>query len=109
MGVVSVVANVVVLYLIKYHSKFASPAYQMMLTIDASLDFVLCVFALIGQPMGLVVDGYTLYFSDGFFAGQWPTLDSILLAGWFLCELYNIMWIAIQFIYRYSIVCLEQA
>lgn len=53
MGAISLAANVIVLYLITYHSKFASPAYQTMLAIDASLDLILCIFALVGQPVGI--------------------------------------------------------
>lgn len=51
MGVSSLFANILVLYLIKHHSKFASPAYQIMLTIDTTLDLVLCIFVLLGQPV----------------------------------------------------------
>lgn len=56
----------------------------------------------------MVGDGFKLYFSDGFFAGRSQTLDSILLCGWMCCEHYNVMWIAIQFVYRYTVVCLQQ-
>lgn len=55
----------------------------------------------------MVGDGFKIYFCDGFFAGRSHTLDSILLSGWMLCSFYNVMWIAIQFVYRYTIVCLQ--
>lgn len=52
MGLLSLFFNTVLLYLIKRHSNFASRVYTVMLTIDASLDLLLSVFVLFGQPVG---------------------------------------------------------
>lgn len=52
----SITFNVALLYLIAYHSNFGTPVYQVMLAIDASLDLVLSIISLIGQPVSAVVD-----------------------------------------------------
>ncbi|KAH7676208.1 hypothetical protein AAVH_41882, partial [Aphelenchoides avenae] len=55
----------------------------------------------------LIGDGYKLYFCAGLFAGRSRTLDKVLLSGW-LCFLhYNLMWVPVQFVYRYAFVCLR--
>ena len=51
MNGLSIIFNVFLLYLVKYHSSFGTPVYQVMLAIDASLDLVLSIFVLIGQPV----------------------------------------------------------
>lgn len=51
LGVLSIVLNIWLLYLIKYHSKFGSDFYRAMLAIDAALDLTLAVFVLLGQPV----------------------------------------------------------
>ncbi|KAH7699237.1 hypothetical protein AAVH_33661, partial [Aphelenchoides avenae] len=51
-------------------------------------------------------NGYKLYFSDGFFAGWSRPLDQFLVMNWALVDFFNIMWVAIQFVYRYVLICL---
>lgn len=51
MNGLSVVFNVLLLYLIKNHSAFGTPIYQVLLAIDASLDLVLAVVVFLGQPV----------------------------------------------------------
>ncbi|KAI1692292.1 serpentine type 7TM GPCR chemoreceptor srd domain-containing protein [Ditylenchus destructor] len=47
----SILFNVYLLYLIKYHSAFGVKLYQYLLTIDALLDLVLSISAFIAQPV----------------------------------------------------------
>lgn len=47
----SISFNVVLLYLIAYHSNFGTPAYQVMLAVDASLDLGLSILTLLVQPV----------------------------------------------------------
>lgn len=49
-GVLSIVFNIWLLYLIKNHSKFGSNFYRVMLAIDALLDLTLATFVFLGQP-----------------------------------------------------------
>ncbi|KAH7720034.1 hypothetical protein AAVH_12455 [Aphelenchoides avenae] len=49
-GVLSIVFNLWLLYLIKYHSKFGSNFYRVMLAIDALLDLTLATIVFLGQP-----------------------------------------------------------
>lgn len=58
--------------------------------------------------MCIVGDGFKLYFSDGFFAGCSHRLDMFLMAVWGIVTHFNVMWVAIQFVYRYTLVCLSQ-
>lgn len=51
MGVLSIIFNVWLLYLIKYHSKFGSNFYRVMLATDALLDLALAVVVLLAQPV----------------------------------------------------------
>lgn len=50
-NVCSVGFNVLLLYLIVFHSSFGTPTYQMMLAVDASLDLSLSIVALMLQPV----------------------------------------------------------
>lgn len=47
----SIIFNAFLLYLVRYHSSFGTPVYQVMLAVDASLDLILSVFVLFGQPV----------------------------------------------------------
>ncbi|KAH7678379.1 hypothetical protein AAVH_41722, partial [Aphelenchoides avenae] len=49
-NVMSIIFNTFLLYLIKNHSQFGSPVYQILLAIDASLDLLMSISVLIGQP-----------------------------------------------------------
>lgn len=50
-NVFSIGFNVLLLYLIVFHSSFGTPTYQVMLAIDALLDFSLSVVVLLLQPV----------------------------------------------------------
>ncbi|KAH7708495.1 hypothetical protein AAVH_24250 [Aphelenchoides avenae] len=73
--------NVLLLYLIVFHSSFGTPTYQVMLTIDALLDLSLSVVVFLLQPC--------------------------MLVAFFVLILLNIMWVVIQFVYRYVFLCLK--
>ncbi|KAH7680184.1 hypothetical protein AAVH_41445, partial [Aphelenchoides avenae] len=45
----SIIFNSILLYLVAYHSNFGTPIYQILLTIDASLDLLLAIIALLSH------------------------------------------------------------
>ncbi|KAI1706060.1 serpentine type 7TM GPCR chemoreceptor str domain-containing protein [Ditylenchus destructor] len=105
MNSLSILFNCYLLYLIKYYSTFGVKLYQYLLTIDAILDLCLGVGALLAQPVGLTGNGYTVMISNGFFTGHSTFLES-LTATFYLVILHtNIIWIPVQFVYRYRLLC----
>ncbi|KAI1703771.1 serpentine type 7TM GPCR chemoreceptor srd domain-containing protein [Ditylenchus destructor] len=101
----SILFNCYLLYLIKYHSTFGVKMYQYMLAVDAALDLGLSVATLLAQPVPLTGNLYCILISNGFFADRSPTFDSFtLILFCFLLHL-NIIWIPIQFVYRYLLLC----
>ncbi|KAI1695943.1 serpentine type 7TM GPCR chemoreceptor str domain-containing protein [Ditylenchus destructor] len=97
--------NCCLLYLIKYHSTFGIKVYRYLLTVDASLDLCLGIVVLLGQPVGMTGGGITILMSNGFFSGQSATLDSILITVWAFILHTNLVWIPVQFVYRYRLLC----
>ncbi|KAI1703121.1 serpentine type 7TM GPCR chemoreceptor srd domain-containing protein [Ditylenchus destructor] len=55
----------------------------------------------------LTVDGYSAIISNGFFAGRSPSFDSLSIMIYFIILHTNIIWIPVQFIYRYLLLCKE--
>ncbi|KAH7711609.1 hypothetical protein AAVH_21077 [Aphelenchoides avenae] len=112
MNVSSVAFNGLLLYLIAYHSNFGTPIYQVLLAIDASLDLLFAIIVLLGQPRHFWVTitggGYLIYISNGFFAGWSHDVDIFLIFAWLWVLHLNIMWIPIQFVYRYTFICLRE-
>ncbi|KAH7712566.1 hypothetical protein AAVH_20109, partial [Aphelenchoides avenae] len=49
-NIVSITFNLILLYLIQFHSTFRVSVYKRLLTIDAVLDLLLGVMALNAQP-----------------------------------------------------------
>ncbi|KAI1715821.1 serpentine type 7TM GPCR chemoreceptor str domain-containing protein [Ditylenchus destructor] len=105
MNTLSIVFNCYLLYLIKYHSTFGVKLYKYLLTIDAMLDLFLSVGAFLAQPVALVADGNTVVTSNGFFAGRSPVFDSLFVTFYLFTLHTNIVWIAVQFVYRYRLLC----
>ncbi|KAI1703120.1 serpentine type 7TM GPCR chemoreceptor srd domain-containing protein [Ditylenchus destructor] len=105
----SILFNVYLLYLIKYHSAFGVKLYQYLLTIDALLDLVLSISAFIAQPVLLTIDGYSTLISNGFFAGRSASLDALTIMIYLIIVHTNIIWIPVQFIYRYLLLCKDNA
>ncbi|KAI1703370.1 serpentine type 7TM GPCR chemoreceptor srd domain-containing protein [Ditylenchus destructor] len=102
---VAILSNCYLLYLIRYHSTFGVKLYQHLLTVDSALDLCLCVSAFVAQPVGFTGDGYTAVMSNGFFGGRSPRFDSLSLT-FFLFALHtNVIWIPVQFVYRYRLLC----
>ncbi|KAI1703116.1 serpentine type 7TM GPCR chemoreceptor str domain-containing protein [Ditylenchus destructor] len=101
----SILFNCYLLYLIKYHSAFGVKLYQYLLTIDALLDLVLSISAFIAQPVVLTADGYCTMMSNGFFAGISPSFDSFTVMLYLTILHTNIIWIPVQFVYRYLLLC----
>ncbi|KAH7701306.1 CRE-STR-2 protein [Aphelenchoides avenae] len=107
MNGLSVIFNVILLYLIKNHSAFGTPIYQVLLAIDATLDLLLAVVVFLGQPVCLTGGGFKVFMSNGFFAGWSDALDKFFICGFLTVLHYNVMWISIQFVCRYAFLCLQ--
>ncbi|KAH7713708.1 hypothetical protein AAVH_18942, partial [Aphelenchoides avenae] len=58
--------------------------------------------------MVITGDGYLIYLSNGFFTGWSDSLDMTLIFLWLFILHINVMWIPIQFIYRYTYICLTE-
>ncbi|KAI1711414.1 serpentine type 7TM GPCR chemoreceptor str domain-containing protein [Ditylenchus destructor] len=101
----SLLLNIFLLYLIKRYSTFGVKIYKYMLTIDALLDLWLSVFTFFAQPFVLTGDGYSVLTTNGFFAGRSQLLDSVLLTLYCFTLHTNIVWIPVQFVYRYRLLC----
>ncbi|KAI1703119.1 serpentine type 7TM GPCR chemoreceptor srd domain-containing protein [Ditylenchus destructor] len=101
----SILFNCYLLYLIKYHSAFGVKLYQYLLTIDALLDLTLSISAFIAQPVVLTADGYCTMMSNGFFAGISPSFGSFTVMLYLTILHTNIIWIPVQFVYRYLLLC----
>ncbi|KAI1691902.1 serpentine type 7TM GPCR chemoreceptor str domain-containing protein [Ditylenchus destructor] len=108
-NVLSIIFNCFLLYLIKNYSTFGVKLYQYLLTIDAVLDLFLGIFTLLGQPIALTGDGYLVVHSNGFFAGRSAFWDSVFLFLFFFILHTNVLWIAVQFVYRYRLLCKHSA
>lgn len=52
--------------------------------------------------------GYLIYISNGFLNGWSIQLDMALIFFWLYLIHLNVMWIPIQFIYRYTFICLSE-
>ncbi|KAH7694551.1 hypothetical protein AAVH_38400, partial [Aphelenchoides avenae] len=107
-NLLSLVFNSFLLYLIARHSNFGSPVYQTLLAIDAGLDLVLAFFVFLGQTVVITGGGYLVYISNGFLNGWSHQLDMMLIFLWLWLIHLNVMWIPIQFIYRYTFICLSE-
>ncbi|KAH7717898.1 hypothetical protein AAVH_14629 [Aphelenchoides avenae] len=107
-NIVSITFNLILLYLIQFHSTFRVSVYKRLLTIDAVLDLLLGIMALNAQPICLTGDGYVLIASNGFFSRSSYTVDSIMLTLFTLVLHLNVVWIPVQFAYRYIFLCRER-
>ncbi|KAI1698732.1 serpentine type 7TM GPCR chemoreceptor srd domain-containing protein [Ditylenchus destructor] len=101
----SIAFNCFLLYLIKYYSTFGVKIYRYLLTVDALLDLCLGIVVFLGQPIGVTGDGITTVISNGFFSGRSAALDSTLITLWGFFLHTNILWIPVQFVYRYRLLC----
>ncbi|KAH7720062.1 hypothetical protein AAVH_12483 [Aphelenchoides avenae] len=108
MNFLSIVFNSGLLYLIKTHSNSMSTMYKIMLAIDASLDLILAVVVFLGQTVTGTGGGYLQYMSNGLFSGWSYRLDLVLIFCWLWVIHLNVMWIPIQFIYRYTFICFTE-
>ncbi|KAI1700324.1 serpentine type 7TM GPCR chemoreceptor srd domain-containing protein [Ditylenchus destructor] len=102
---VAILSNCYLLYLIRYHSTFGVKLYQHLLTIDSALDLFLCVSAFVAQPVGFTGDGYTAVMLNGFFGGTSARFDSLTLTFYLFALHTSIIWIPVQFVYRYRLLC----
>ncbi|KAH7724843.1 hypothetical protein AAVH_07429 [Aphelenchoides avenae] len=107
-NLLSILFNTGLLYLIKNHSNFGSPMYQILLAVDATLDLILAVVAFLGQTIAVTGGGYLQYMSNGFFSGWSYRFDVALIFCWLWVIHLNVMWIPIQFIYRYTFICFTE-
>ncbi|KAI1703369.1 serpentine type 7TM GPCR chemoreceptor srd domain-containing protein [Ditylenchus destructor] len=102
---VAILSNCYLLYLIRYHSTFGVKLYQHLLTVDSALDLFLCVSAFVVQPVGFTGDGYTAVMLNGFFGGHSQRFDSLTLTFYLFALHTSIIWIPVQFVYRYRMLC----
>ncbi|KAI1698449.1 serpentine type 7TM GPCR chemoreceptor srd domain-containing protein [Ditylenchus destructor] len=107
-NVLSILFNFYLLYLIKFYSTFGVKLYQYLLTADAFLDLCLAIATFLAQPIPLTGNGYFVYMSNGFFADRSATIDSLLIIIFCFFMHTNILWIPIQFVYRYRLLCKEK-
>ncbi|KAH7708530.1 hypothetical protein AAVH_24209 [Aphelenchoides avenae] len=107
-GSISIALNLTLLYLIGYHSNFSAPVYQVLLAVDAALDLALSTISLLAQPICFTGGGYHVLVSNGFFAGWSYGFDEFLIWMWLNFSLFNVVWIVIQFVYRYTFICLRE-
>ncbi|KAI1699635.1 serpentine type 7TM GPCR chemoreceptor srd domain-containing protein [Ditylenchus destructor] len=101
----SIILNSILLYLIKFHSNFGVKLYQYLLTVDVALDLGLGIVAMLCQPIALNADGILTMYSNGFFSNRSALLDSVLLTLFFFFVHTNLIWIPMQFIFRYRMFC----
>ncbi|KAI1701608.1 serpentine type 7TM GPCR chemoreceptor srd domain-containing protein [Ditylenchus destructor] len=101
----STVLNCFLLYLIKNYSTFGIKTYQILLYIDASLDLILGVIVLLSQPIALTCEGYFVMANNGFISGISPAMDGFLLTMFTFFLHSNILWVPVQFVYRYRLLC----
>lgn len=120
---VAIVLHLFLLYLIKCHSTFRVPAYQILLGIDSGLDLLLGIVVLVGQPVGehfpflacmkfqvgLTGDGYFLMITNGFYAHSSGTYDCLMLTLFASVLHMNVLWIPVQFTYRYIFLCRRES
>lgn len=60
------------------------------------------------QQIGLTGDGYFVLITNGFFAHSSATFDSLMMFGFAFVLHMNVLWIPIQFAYRYILLCRRQ-
>ncbi|KAI1699340.1 serpentine type 7TM GPCR chemoreceptor srd domain-containing protein [Ditylenchus destructor] len=101
----SILFNCYLLYLIRYYSTFKIKLYQYLLSIDAMLDLCLGVSAIVAQPVGLTGEGFIVAVMNGFFAGQSSFFDSLSMTFYLFTLHVNVIWIPVQFFYRYRLLC----
>ncbi|KAI1699161.1 serpentine type 7TM GPCR chemoreceptor str domain-containing protein [Ditylenchus destructor] len=102
---ISTILNTYLLYLITYHSTFGVKLYKYLLTIDAALDLILGFIVLLSQPVAFACDGYYVMKLNGIVAGFSPGLDCFFLTAYTFFLHSNILWIPVQFFYRYLLLC----
>ncbi|KAI1694941.1 serpentine type 7TM GPCR chemoreceptor str domain-containing protein [Ditylenchus destructor] len=101
----STVLNIYLLYLITYHSTFGIKLYKYLLTVDAGLDLIFGFIVLLSQPVAFTCDGYFVMKLNGFVAGFSPGWDSFFAIIYVFFLYANVMWIPVQFVYRYLLLC----
>ncbi|KAI1702993.1 serpentine type 7TM GPCR chemoreceptor str domain-containing protein [Ditylenchus destructor] len=104
MNATAVLFNLYLLYLIKYYSTtFEVKLYPILLSIDCSLDLLLAISAFLAQPVVFTANGYYVAFSNGFFTGRSAWLDCFFISVFCFFLHANIIWIPVQFVYRYRL------
>ncbi|KAI1696882.1 serpentine type 7TM GPCR chemoreceptor str domain-containing protein [Ditylenchus destructor] len=101
----SLILNSYLLYLITYHSTFGIKLYKYLLTTDAALDLIFGFIVLLSQPVAFTCDGYYVMKLNGIVAGFSPGLDAFFATAYVFFLHSNILWIPVQFFYRYLLLC----
>lgn len=120
---VSLLLNGYLLYLVKNYSTFRVTVYRVLLATDAGLDFALAAMILLAQPVRLIVlsraeyndvdqvfltaEGHFVVICNGFLSQRCLFLDSVIPVITGVIIHINVLWIPVQFAYRYAFLCLQ--
>ncbi|KAH7712212.1 hypothetical protein AAVH_20451 [Aphelenchoides avenae] len=97
----AILFNGLLLFLNAFCSSKRMRPYEILLGIDASLDFVLSVLMLIALPIFLNAEGGFVVTCNGYFASLSQAFDAwLMITVSFIMHL-NVTWIATQFAFRY--------
>ncbi|KAH7711313.1 CRE-STR-45 protein, partial [Aphelenchoides avenae] len=105
LNVLSISLNSFLLYLIVRHSNHGGKIYQVCLAVDAGLDLALGIACLVAQPVAFTGDGYLVMTSNAFSERRSFTSDTIALSAFYGLFHVNVLWIPMQFAYRYIVIC----
>ncbi|KAH7719544.1 7TM GPCR protein [Aphelenchoides avenae] len=101
----AVVLNTFLLNLILNHSTCYIKVYKHVLLTTCLSDLLLSLVTLLGQPVGILGHGYYVMFSNGFFAYGSSIVDFLACFGLCAGLHANIVFLVVQFWYRYCYVC----
>ncbi|KAI1697576.1 serpentine type 7TM GPCR chemoreceptor str domain-containing protein [Ditylenchus destructor] len=106
-GILSLIANVMLLYLILTKSQFRVKVYKTIMLVTCLLDLFYGIFCFIAQPTVFAESGYMIVMADGFFSCRWEFFDH------FCCTIYctfihlTCIYVVAMFVYRYYIICCQ--
>ncbi|KAI1700614.1 serpentine type 7TM GPCR chemoreceptor str domain-containing protein [Ditylenchus destructor] len=104
-GVTSLTLNFFLLYLVFKHSTFKEKCYKRILTMTCITDIILTVISFVGEPVLFANNGWTIYVTNGFFAGRSAWFDHLCIALYCSSIHVNIVCVICMFIYRYRVLC----
>ncbi|KAH7696722.1 Protein STR-33, partial [Aphelenchoides avenae] len=100
--------NLLLIYLIIKHSRFQTSAYKYILGLACVMDIVLAVAAVLSRPVCFVSGGFMLLISEGIGSTN-ATVAFYTMLFWVSALHANIIGVAVQFAWRYKVVCSRTA